>query len=208
MQSLAIKEVTPDLLDDYLYFFDHVAFVDFPWWSGCYCLFFCDPEDDGNSSPETIPIRRPKAIELVRAGRIQGLLAYIDGGPVGWCNAAPRATYATTGRRAGGRVSLAIDDPNEPVGSTVCFVVGAQHRGKGIATALLAAALEKFRRIGLTVAEGYPNTAPPTGPYAAETPSSAHNYHGPLEIYLKAGFSVHKRLERFAVVRRSLIEAS
>lgn len=207
VRGLEIRELAPGLLDDYLYFFDKVAFADFPWWSGCFCLFFVDPEDDGNSAPETIPIRRPKATEFVRAGRIQGLLAYVGGKPVGWCNAAPRATYATTGHRSTGRVARASADPAEPAGSTVCFIVGAEQRGKGIASVLLDAACEKFRRMGLTIAEGYPSTAPPTGPYAAQTPWSAHNYHGPVAMYEKAGFRLHKQFDTWAVYRKYLVEA-
>jgi hypothetical protein len=32
--SLAIRELAPELLEDYLAFFDIDAFADFPWWSG------------------------------------------------------------------------------------------------------------------------------------------------------------------------------
>lgn len=198
---MEIKELTTDLLDDYLYFFDKVAFADFPWWSGCMCTFFNDPGHDGNSLPETIPIRRPIAIDFVERGITRGFLAYADGKPIGWCNAAPRASY-----RAPRRIAQAIDDPKEPVGSTVCFIVGAEHRGTGVATALLHAALETFRRQGLTIAEGYPVTAPPAGPYAKETPWTAHNYHGPVAMYERAGFRLHKQLDGWAVYRRPLLE--
>lgn len=198
VRALAIRELAPDLLEDYLYFFDHVAFADFPWWSACYCRFHRDPEDTtGDSSPKMRERHRALASELVRSGAQQGFLAYIEGKPVGWCNAAPRASYT-----APRRMAQAINDPNEPVGSTVCFIIGAEHRGRGIATALLGAALDKFKRLGLPVAEGYPNTAPPSGPYAKETPWSAHNYHGPLEMYLKASYRIHRQLETFAVVRK------
>jgi GNAT superfamily N-acetyltransferase len=196
---MEIRELTPALLDDYLRFFDHDAFAEFPWWSGCYCVFYNDPTHTGDSSPETAPAHRATAIDLIRSGQTQGLLAYVDGKPVGWCNAAPRASY-----RELRRFRVAVDDPTEPVGSTMCFIVAAPYRGQGIATALLDAACDKFRRQGLTIAEGYPNTAPPQGPYAAETPWSAHNYHGPLSMYLNAGFTIHKQFEHFAVVRKTL----
>lgn len=198
--SVEVRELTPALLDDYLAFFDHDAFADFTWWSSCYCTFFNDPGHDGNSTPEMIPVRRPRAIGLVRSGQTQGLLAYADGTPVGWCNAAPRKSY-----RALRRFQAAVDDPDEPVGSTLCFIVAAPYRGRGIASALLDAACEKFRRQGLTIAEGYPLTAPPTGPPADQTPWTAHNYHGPLSMYLGAGYAIHRRFETFAVVRKALL---
>ncbi len=197
--GLVIRELAPALLDDYLAFFDRDAFADFPWWSGCYCTFYRDPAHDGNSSPETIPIRRSKAIEVVGSGEQQGLLAYVDGKVIGWCNADVRARY-----RALRRFQEVIRGNSEQIGAILCFVVAAPHRGKGVAGALLDAACARFRRWGLALAEAYPNTAPPSGPYAAETPWSAHNYHGSVGMYMKAGFTVHRQLERFAVVRKSL----
>ena len=197
--TIVVKELSPALLDDYLSFFDHDAFADFPWWSACYCRFFNDPGDpEGDSSPNLRDHHRPLAIELVKGGQTQGLLAYDEGKPVGWCNAAPRASY-----RMPRHIAKATDDPSEPVGSTVCFIVAAPYRGRGVGTALLDAACEMFRRQRLRIAEGYPKTEPaPTTPY--EIPWSAHNYHGPLAMYLDRGFIVHKKLEKIAVVRKPL----
>ena len=204
LPGLVIRELAPDLVEDYLAFFDHDAFADFSWWSGCFCVFFNDPGNpEGDSSPETIPAHRAMARELVLMGQTQGLLAYVDEKPVAWCNAAPRSSYRNLRRYA-----VAVEDPSEPVGSLMCFVVAAPFRGKGIATALLHAACEKFVRQGLLVAEGYPTITPPTGPWAAETPWTSHNYHGPLEMFLKAGFSVHREVGTFAIVRKTLVEAS
>lgn len=197
--DLEIRELAPALLDDYVRFFDDVAFEDFPWWSACYCRFFNDPSDTkGDSSAAMREHHRALAIELVKSGQTQGLLAYVDAKPVGWCNAAPRASY-----RMPRHIAKAMDDPNEPVGSTVCFIVAAPYRGRGIARALLDAACDRFRRLGLRVAEGYPmTTPPPTTPW--EVPWAEHNYHGPLPMYERAGFTIHRQLERLAVVRKTL----
>ena len=35
-----IWELTPELLDDFLNFFDHDAFADNPVWFGCYCMYY------------------------------------------------------------------------------------------------------------------------------------------------------------------------
>src|SRR2546426_4181726 len=37
MKDLVVKELTPSLRDDFLLFFDTVAFADNPEWSDCYC---------------------------------------------------------------------------------------------------------------------------------------------------------------------------
>jgi len=37
ISELIVKELTPSLTDDFLLFFDSVAFVDNPDWSDCYC---------------------------------------------------------------------------------------------------------------------------------------------------------------------------
>ena len=198
-RGLTMRELKPSLVDDYLRFFDEVAFKDFPWWSSCYCRFFNDPADtEGNSGPEMRERHRAVATELVESGQTQGILAYVDEAPIGWCNAAPRTSF-----RAPRHVAKVIDDPKEPVGSTVCFIVAEPYRSQGVGGAMLAAACEKFRRQGLRIAEGYPKTEPaPTTPY--EVPSAQHEYHGPMSMYLAAGFNVTKRLEHFAVVRKEL----
>ena len=196
--GVVVRELTPALLDDYLRFFDEVAFKDFPWWSSCYCTFFNDPDHDGDSSPAMRDVRRPRAIELVGSGQTHGHLAYVDGQPVGWVNAAPRGSY-----RMPRHIVRATDDAGERVGSTVCFIVGAAYRGQGVGRALLDAACEAFRRDGLRIAEGYPRTTPPpTTPW--EIPAAQHEYHGPMSMYLAAGFRITKQLDGLAVVRKEL----
>jgi GNAT superfamily N-acetyltransferase len=198
--SFTVRELEPELLEDYLAFFDDQAFADFPWWSACYCRFWDDPSDvEGDSSPEHRDAYRALVADLVRNGKQQGLLAYSDGKVVGWCNAKARLGYSMPRR-----IEKAPADDAARVGSVVCFIVAKDFRGKGIAGTMLDAACDKFRREGLAIAEAYPTTAPPSGPYADQIPWSAHNHTGPLEMYRKAGFAVHLQLERFAVVRKTL----
>jgi len=198
--TLEIRELAPALLGDYLAFFDHDAFADFPWWSACYCRFWDDPSDpEGESGGDRRERYRALVTQLIQRGRHRGLLAYADGTVVGWCNAKARLAY-TMPRRIAQTPATDADR----VGSTVCFTVAKDHRGKGVASALLDAACASFRREGLSVAEGYPTTAPPSGPYADQIPWTAHHHTGPLEMYLRAGFAVSAQFERFAVVRKQL----
>src|SRR5215831_8047809 len=82
-ELMVIKELTPELRDDFLYFFDKVAFADNPDWSDCYCSLY---HFANRSKEET----RGEAADQIEKGRIHGFLAYDNGKPVGWCNAANR----------------------------------------------------------------------------------------------------------------------
>ncbi len=197
--QISIRHLKPELLEDFLRFFDKEAFSDFPDWSGCYCGFYETPaeETSWDAGPDAAATHRKEKADRIRAGKSTGLLAYVDGRVVGWCNAQTRANFPNMRR-----YSVVIDDPTEPVGSIMCFLVAPGFRSKGVCTSLLNSACDVFRSEGLVVAEGYPTTAARNP--NSETPWAEANYKGPLGVYLKNGFTIHKQLERFAIVRRSL----
>ena len=147
--KVEVRELTPELLDDYLRFFDKDAFTDFPEWSGCYCGFYDTPGDDWDASAKAGPAHRVARAERIRSGRANGLLAIADGRVVGWCNAQARSNFLNMRRYA-----TVVDDPTEPVGSIMCFLVAPGHRGKGIGRALLNAACDKFLRDRVTRRRG------------------------------------------------------
>jgi GNAT superfamily N-acetyltransferase len=190
--EIEVRELRPELLQDYLRLFDE-AFSDFPQWADCYCGFYDTPGSDWDAT--TGPQHRASRSALISAGKAQGLLAYIDGRPVGWCNAQPRANFVNMRS-----YRVALTDLGEPVGSIMCFVVSPEYRGRDVCTALLRATCDKFRRDGLQIAEGYPTTNPQKR--FGEIPSAEANYKGPLTVYLKNGFKIHRQLEMFAIVRR------
>jgi GNAT superfamily N-acetyltransferase len=185
MAEVIVQKLTPSLVDDFLSFFDNVAFADNPDWSDCYCSLYHFSHQGKEES-------RRNASGLIAEGKINGFLAYDDGKPVGWCNAARRGNYP-------GLHWLMGPGPDvwERVGSIVCFVVAPTHRNQGVAALLLNAACKKFSEEGLEWAEAYPVKAPP---------SAAYNFPGPLSMYLKAGFSTHRDADWFAVVRKRLKE--
>lgn len=88
---------------------------------------------------------------LVRSGEPPGLIAYRGRTPVGWVSLGPREDFA---RLARSPVMKPVDD--QPVWSIICFVVPAEHRGQGVAHALLQGAIAYARRRGARLLEAYP----------------------------------------------------
>lgn len=183
MSDLVVKELTPSLRDDFLFFFDNVAFADNPDWSDCYCSLY----HFANKGKEET---RRQASSQIEEGRIRGFLAYEKGKPIGWCNASNRNSYPALHWLLGPG-----PDKWERVGSIVCFIVGSSNRKKGVASHLLDAACKKFSRDGLEWAEAYPVKKPP---------SAAYDFPGPLSMYLKNGFSTHRDADWYLVVRKRL----
>lgn len=102
-----------------------------------------------------------------------GVLAYLDGEPVGWCSVAPRETYRALERY---RALQRIDD--EPVWSVVCFFVDSKVRRRGVTTGLLHAAVDYAVAAGARVVEGYP----------VEPTARLYTYMGSPATFRAAGF--------------------
>lgn len=140
----------------------------------CWCMFWRLPNQELRAaSPEQ---RREQLSELVTAGTA-GILAYRDDRPVGWCSVAPRVDYARVARTK----ALAPDDPDSPgVYAVTCFYIDRTQRRQGIASTLLAAAVEYARRRGAAMVEGYP--------VVSGVKQSAAMSTGTVELFTRAGF--------------------
>ncbi|MFC9691190.1 DUF1905 domain-containing protein [Kribbella sp. NPDC056951] len=87
-----------------------------------------------------------------------GLVAYLDGEPVGWCAVAPRADHPRLLRD--NRVPWEGRDEDKAdatVWAVTCFVTRVGYRRRGIAGALARAAAEFARERGARAVEGYPD---------------------------------------------------
>jgi GNAT superfamily N-acetyltransferase len=120
--------------------------------------------------------------ELADLSPAPGLVAYRDDAAVGWTSLGPRQHYE---RLAFSTILAPLDD--RPVWSIVCFVVGRRERGRGVAVALLQAAIDHARANGATTLEAYPVD---TG---GDRIASAKVYRGTLSMFERAGFSVVAR---------------
>jgi ribosomal protein S18 acetylase RimI-like enzyme len=185
--NISIKKLEPSRVNDYMRFFDNIAFCDNPAWSLCYCCFYYLKEEDEPNEDIKNSIRT-YAMDKISNGTLNGFLACSDGEPVGWCNADILTNY----KRIMDNDEI-LKDASKKVGAIVCFVIDPNHRGKGIAAALLEAACDLFTTEGYDWIEAYP---------AKEADTPAENYHGPIQMYLNHGFEVIEELDTFYIVRR------
>jgi GNAT superfamily N-acetyltransferase len=89
-----------------------------------------------------------------------GLVAYLDGEPVGWCAVEPRSAYE--GLRRNNRVPWEgrdEDKADETVWAVTCVFVRAGFRGRGLSYALARAAVDFARARGARALEAYPIVA-------------------------------------------------
>ena len=163
--------------------------------SRCWCQYFRLRGADWRNSTRTS--NRAGLLRQVESGPPPGVVAYSDGEPVGWCGVAPRSAYP----RLGASVVPSSTEDAEGLWAVTCFVVRVGERRRGVAGPLLDGAVDLARRHGAGVVEGYP-----VDPAARAGVSSSELYHGPLQVFERAGFTeVTRPRPGRAVVRRNLL---
>jgi GNAT superfamily N-acetyltransferase len=139
--------------------------------SSCWCNVFRADADE-----RKIKTRTGKQAVLrkrVDAGTPIGLLAYIDGEPVGWCSVAPRESFTREGASLGGPPA----DPGE-VWSLTCFYVSPKARGKGLMRVLMEGARDHAKAQGASVLEAY----------QVDEDSPSYRFLGFIPAFRKAGY--------------------
>jgi GNAT superfamily N-acetyltransferase len=94
------------------------------------------------------------------SGTTSGLVAYLNGEPVGWCAVEPRTAYEGLVRN--NRVpwmGRAEDKTDDSVWAVTCLLTRAGFRKRGVSRALARAAVDFARERGARAIEGYPMTA-------------------------------------------------
>jgi GNAT superfamily N-acetyltransferase len=150
LPDLKVRPVTRARWDDLVALFGW----DRGGYSGCWCVWFrVTAQEFSKGAPRGGAAGNRAAMrKIVASGTVPGLLAYIDENPVGWISVAPREEF---GRIERSPVSKPVD--NEPgVWSIVCWYIDRRHRGKGVGSALLQAAVDHAIRKGARIIEGYP----------------------------------------------------
>jgi len=127
-----------------------------------------------------------------------GLVAYLDGEPVGWCAIEPRTAYARLLLKT--RVpwdGRAEDKSDDSVWAVTCFVTRTGYRRQGISRALARAAVDFARQRGARALEGYPMITQP-----GQEVMSVELHVGSRSIFAAAGFTEVSRPTLRRVVMR------
>jgi GNAT superfamily N-acetyltransferase len=96
------------------------------------------------------------------SGTTSGLVAYLDGEPVGWCAVASRAVHPRLLLKS--RVPWVgrdEDKTDDSVWAVTCFVTRSGFRRRGVSRALARAAIDFARERGARALEGYPMITQP-----------------------------------------------
>lgn len=183
--KLTIRPLTPNLWPAFVDLFgEHGAS------NGCWCMYWRI-----GSAYHKRPREQNKAAfhRIVKRGPPPGLLAFDGVLAVGWCQITPRNELSWLDQA---RLLQRVDDV--PVWSISCFYVRRDYRGRGVMTAMIAAAVEAAKRAKAPALEAYPiDTGQPK--------SSKNLYTGTAAVFARAGFkTVACRSPQRPIVRHDL----
>ncbi len=178
MAEPTIAPVTVDRLGELATLFDTNGTT-----RGCYCTWFFIPTKECRAGWGGA--NRGIFEQVARSEeRPMGLLAYVDGAPVGWCATGPRSRYA---RVLETKVMQAHDPAeDDTVWLVPCFFVRVGYRRRGIMRELLEHAVALAAEHGATAVEGFPLSG-------GERKSTGDAYLGVEPLFASCGFSVVNR---------------
>lgn len=144
---------------------------------GCWCMLWRSPQGGRALSASRGEPNRSALHARVLAGRPQGCLAYEGGAPVGWISCAPREEFPYFAR------SRSVPFPaSREIWAITCIFVARRARGRGVASALVGAAVELATRDGATAVQAFPV------PARRDRIPDAFAWTGLPGIYARAGF--------------------
>lgn len=188
--ELTFKRLNAGLCDDYLSYFDNVAFTDHEEWSACYCLESHLSKEENDALKEKA-LRREKAAELVRNGTMQGYLLYDGESVVGWCNVGDKADYRNVLTDESHKT---VELSRGVVKAIYCIDIAPEYRGKGLAHLIVEKVCGDAAAEGYQYVEGYP-FVDKMFPY---------QYHGPVRLFEKHGFICCGQRDWFFIMQKSL----
>jgi GNAT superfamily N-acetyltransferase len=113
-----------------------------------------------------------------------GLVAYLEGEPVGWCAVEPRTAYPRLRPARVAWKERGEDKEDSTVWAVTCFLTRAGYRRRGISRALVPAAVAFARERGARALEAYPMITEP-----GQEITWGETHVGTRNIFEDAGFS-------------------
>jgi GNAT superfamily N-acetyltransferase len=193
--NIEIKKLTPELVEDYLHFFDVTPHDDGIDEHKCYCVCWCSADHRNSTDFSTAQKRRELARQYVNSGMIQGYLAYQDGKAVGWCNANVKSACLNCLAWVRFMQAFGNEEPALKIKSVFCFTIAPEMQRTGIATKLLDRVCADAKRDGFDIVESYPN---------ADFVNTENDFMGPSTMYKNSGFSVFKTINKKIIMRKEL----
>ena len=173
--ELAFRPLTPRLMEAMGEVFRS------SWGRGCWCMYprLTDAQlRELPGSGSATQRQRDAMTQLARRRRAPGLLAFEGDEPVGWVAIAPRTEL---GRIESSRTTPRVDD--EDVWVIPCITVRKTSRGRGIAVALIQAAVAYAAEHGAPAVEAYPRAG-------GGRTGDDNAFFGTEPLFRRAGFQV------------------
>lgn len=182
------QRLTPERVDEFLYFFDNDAFPEGDEWANCYCL---EGHLAGEKDITDPSLRREHAKKLVLAGKLTGYLLKDGDRVVGWVKAGDKCDFVDPDEMYG---LFSGEKRYGEIKSLYCIDLIPEYRGKGIAPKILKKVIDDAKTEGYKYVEVYPSS----------DPKEKRNYRGHAGMYHDFGFKTVRREDGFLIMRKSL----
>lgn len=168
----------------------------------CQCQFFKTRGRDwddrvGGHATRADALRQQTHCGQPGSRQTSGLVAYLDGEPVGWCAVEPRTAYIRLQKKPLVWKDRREDKDDDSVWSIVCMTTRVGFRKRGVTYALAKAAVEHARQHGARAIEGYAMIVAP-----GEDVTWGQLYVGHRKVFAAAGFKEVSRPSKKRVVMR------
>jgi GNAT superfamily N-acetyltransferase len=151
--------------------------------SDCWCM---NHRSDPQSCPTGEAAKKALEVEIV-SERANGLLAFIDGTPVGWCAVDPALS------QVGHDYCVRTKQCDPLVWMIHCLYVHPAHRGTGVSKVLIQAAIDLAKSKGATELLAFPIPEESAGKF----PKDVAEFSGRFSTFKKFEFKIKSRLDDF-----------
>ena len=155
--------------------------------STCQCQWFKVRDSQWRSIPveeHRIRLREQTHCDDPTSRATSGLVAYLDGEPVGWCAVEPRTAYLRLLYTRVPWTDRDEDKSDDGVWAVTCFVTRVGYRRRGVSRALAEATVDFARTRGARAVEGYPLINEPGKEF-----TWGELYVGSRSIFAAAGYA-------------------